>query len=927
MGKHILLIWSILISAFTTFSQSDSTLAAFSQSEFQVKGKLADTLGNPIARATLKLYTVGRQDTLKTVSNNVGFFLFKNVPTRNSVLIISSVGYSPTTKAITIPVDKEIVSIDRLVLTNSYTSLQEVFVSVPPIMVKEDTVEYKADSFRLKPNAMVEDLLKKMPGIEVDKSGNITAQGKTVTKVRVNGKDFFSGDPKTATRELSADMIDKVQVIDDYGDLANASGIKDGEPDKVINLQLKKDKNRGVFGRSTTGFGTDNRYQGTANVNIFNNNKQITFFGGANNTNTSTFGFDGGGGGGGGGRGIQVNIGGNNQGGSGGTEGLSTTKSFGTNFRNDFKDKKGSIYGNYSFSNRSTDITRDVASQNFFENSSFLNHQADTSLNQSKNHRASINIEWNIDSFNYIKFIPEFNTRQADNTSNAIFDYLRNSIDTTSRGRNSNLSHSNSPNFSGNLIFNHKFRKRGRNLSVNINGGYNSSDAENNKFNLTNNLLPVLNIVQQNQYINTMNQTDNINIRLNYSEPIMKDRYLDLIYSVGHSYTSNDRATYLIDPLDVRQFLPELSNAFETDFLNQRIGANIRTVKKKYNYSLGVSTQPVSQKGYSLTKDSAYMPIRTQNVFPTARFAYNFTRTKNLNFNYFANAVQPTFGQLQPVKDISNPQYQTQGNPLLKPSQNHFFSLFFNNLNFTSGRTFFVGANYNFIQNQIINNTMRIGNGGTQLTAYDNVNGYYNVTGFYNYSKPWNNRTYVLTINGSVNLNHNIALIDSQRNVGKNLLFSQGGKMEFNWKEWLEFDLGARYGLNRVRYSLPGQQNVDYGSWTISNNSRIDLPKDWVFKHDLEYIINRGLSSGVNQNIILMTASFEKTLFKKKTGILRVSGFDVFKQNKSIARSVNGNNITDTKVNRLTRYFMLTFIYRINKFSGSQAGDMRQIRM
>ncbi len=925
MSKRIVLIWSILITSLTTFSQSDSSLNVSIRSDFQVKGKLVDTLGNPIARATLKLYTVGRQDTLKTVSNNVGFFLFKDVPTKNSVLVISSVGYGTTTKAITIPADNEVLSIDKLVLANSYTSLQEVFVSVPPIMVKEDTVEYKADSFRLKPNAMVEDLLKKMPGIDVDKNGNITAQGKTVTKVRVNGKDFFSGDPKTATRELSADMIDKVQVIDDYGDMANASGIKDGEPDKVINLQLKKEKNRGIFGRSTTGVGTDNRYQGTANVNIFDNNKQITFFGGANNTNTSTFGFDGGGGGGG--RGIQVNIGGNNQGGIGGTEGLSTTKSFGTNFRSDFKDKKGSIYGNYSFSNKSTDINRDVASQNFFENSSFLNHQADSSLNRSKNHRASINIEWNIDSFNYIKFIPEFNTREANNTSNSIFDYLRNSIDTTSRGINNNLTHSQSPNFSGNLIFNHKFRKRGRNLSVNINGGYNSSDATNNKFNLTNNLIPILDVVQQNQYINSMNQTDNINVRFNYSEPIMKDRYLDLIYSFGHSYTSNDRATYAIDALNVNQFLPELSNAFETDFLNQRIGANIRTVKKKYNYSVGVSTQPVSQKGYSLTRDSAYMPIRTQNVFPTARFAYNFTRTKNLNFNYFANAVQPTFGQLQPVKDISNPQYQTQGNPLLKPSQNHFFSLFFNNLNFTSGRTFFVGANYNFIQNQIINNTMRIGNAGTQLTSYDNVNGYYNVTGFYNYSKPWNNRTYVLTINGSVNLNHNIALIDSQRNVGKNLLFSQGGKMEFNWKEWLEFDLGARYGLNRVRYSLPGQQNVDYGSWTISNNSRIDLPKDWVFKHDLEYIINRGLSSGVNQNIILMNASFEKTLFKKKTGILRVSGFDVFKQNKSIARSVNGNNITDTKVNRLTRYFMLTFIYRINKFSGSQAGDVRSFRM
>ena len=181
--------------------------------------------------------------------------------------------------------------------------MQEIIVSVPPIIVKEDTVEYKADSFRLKPNAMVEDLLKKMPGIEVDKNGNITAQGKTVTKVRVNGKDFFSGDPKAATQQLSADMIDKVQVVDDYGDLANASGIKDGEPDKVINLQLKKDRNRGVFSRTTVGAGTNDRYAATTNVNFFNNNKQLSVFGGANNNNSSTFDFNSSGGGGFGGQG------------------------------------------------------------------------------------------------------------------------------------------------------------------------------------------------------------------------------------------------------------------------------------------------------------------------------------------------------------------------------------------------------------------------------------------------------------------------------------------------------------------------------------------------------------------------------------------------------------------------------------------------
>jgi hypothetical protein len=186
----------------------------------------------------------------------------------------------------------------------------------------------------------------------------------------------------------------------------------------------------------------------------------------------------------------------------------------------------------------------------------------------------------------------------------------------------------------------------------------------------------------------------------------------------------------------------------------------------------------------------------------------------------------------------------------------------------------------------------------------------------------------VLTVNGSVNLNHNISLIDNVQNVGKNLLLAQGGKFEFNWKDWLEIDMGGRYGLNRVRYTLPGQQNVDYGSWIISSNSRVDIPKGWVFRYDLEYIINRGLSNSVNQNITLLNATFEKTLFKKKNGIFRISGFDVFKQNKSIARTINGNNIVDTKVNRLTRYFMLSFIYRINKFSGVQPpGNNRTVIM
>jgi hypothetical protein len=287
------------------------------------------------------------------------------------------------------------------------------------------------------------------------------------------------------------------------------------------------------------------------------------------------------------------------------------------------------------------------------------------------------------------------------------------------------------------------------------------------------------------------------------------------------------------------------------------------------------------------------------------------------------------------VKDVSNPQYQIQGNPLLKPELAHIFSLSFNNLNFLTGQTFFIGTNFNFTNNQIVNNTSRVGNNGAQLTTYENVNGAYSASGFYNFSKPWSNRTYIVSFNGSAAYNNSITFIDNIQNFGKTLLFAQGAKFEINWKEWLEFDVGGRYGVNNTKYTLAGQPNVNYHSWTLTNNSRIDFPGGWVFRHDIEYIINRGLSSAVNQNIALLNANFEKTLFKKKNGIFRISGFDILNQNKAIARTVNGNNIVDTRVNRLTRYFMMSFIYRFNKYKGQQpssnmggpgGGQMRDVR-
>ena len=918
-----------------------SSLQVSAQQNRQVSGRLVDSSSSPLARATVKLFTANSKDTLRTVSNNTGFFLFKNVPSGNFSIQVSNIGYSTQEKKFTKDERLEDIRLDDIVMLPSFTTLQEVIVSTPPIQVKEDTVEYKADSFKVKPNSMVEDLLRKLPGVSVDKNGDITAQGKKVTRVKVNGKDFFGGDAKTATRELPADIIDKVQVVDDYGDLSSVSGIKDGEPEKVINLTLKKDKNKGVFGRGTVGYGTDDRYQGSVNANIFNNNKQLSVTGNVNNVNTSQFNAGGGGGGmdlnasgvgramtavvseggsaaGGGRQGGGTNV---TQGGASSSDGITSTYSIGTNYRQDFENKKGSIYGSYSFTRRLTDGIRDVSQQNFFETGSFTNNQNTIFYNQGNNHRAFFNVEYNLDSFNYIKISPSFSYGNTNNDNNTLFNFLQNEVKPTSEGRNEDSTLTTTPNFGLNMVYNHKFRKRGRNFSANVNLGTNSSESESERLNFTRNLnLPVPVEVTLRQLIKQDNDNHNYGARLNYSEPVMKDRYLDLVYSYNLSFAKNDRQTYNRLPTGDLEPAPLLSNAFENTFINQRVSANIRTVKKKYNYTVGINIQPVNLSGYSITKDSSYTPQKRVNIFPVARLAYNFSRTRTLNFNYAGNARQPSFTQLQPVRDISNLQYQTQGNPGLKPEQYHNFSLFYNNFNFTSGKVFFVGTNLSFVKDKIANNNIPLASSGAQLIIPENVDGYYNATGFYTFSKPFQNRKYVFSLNGTLNLNHNVTLIDSVRNVGNNILVSQGAVFEFNYKEWLEIDGGVRYSLNSTRYSLEGQQDIDFSSWAFTTNSRVDLKGGWVFRYDFEYVLNEGLAAGVNQNLAILNASFEKTIFKKKNGFLRFSAYDIFKQNTNISRTVSGNFITDTRTNRLTRYAMLTFTYRLNRFQGQQQG-------
>ncbi len=925
----------------------------------QVKGTLIDSASKkPIENAVIALVVKSNPtDTSYTFTDDKGVFRFDFVPSSPFSIVIRHLGYWPKARFVPVAKSEKTIDVGSFSLAQDPKLLAEVTVEAPAIVVKEDTIEYNASSFKVKEGAVVEDLIKKMPGIQVDKDGNVTAQGKAVTRVKVNGKDFFGGDVKTATKELPANIVDKIQIIDDYGDQATVSGIKDGDPDKVMNIQIKKDKNKGFFGRVTGGYGTDDRYQASLNGNYFNNNTQISVLANSNNTNTSLFNFGGGGNRGAtsmmrsgmsamndmGGMGAMNNMmtqggGGSSSAFTGGSNaGISTTHSVGFNYRDQWS-KRISVYGSYSYNYKNTNQL-----QNTFEtnNTSLIyNNQDLSSLTKGNSHRFTFNLEYQIDSFNYLKVSPSINYSGSDGNSNTLFDYKKQEDGTkTQDGSNKNLNNSQAPNLAATILYNHKFRKRGRNFSTSITLGTNQNNSEQDVTNLIRFYQPFVFSNNTFQFTDQENNNYNYGVRLTYSEPLNKYRSLDFSYSHNLSYGRNNRQTYNVDSATkVRSINNFLSNDYENNFYNNRMGVSLRTTKKKYNYTLGISVQPVNLQGKSLTRDSSYKAIKRASVFPIARLVYNFSRTKTLNASYNGNATQPSFSQLQPVQDVAtNPQNTSIGNPNLKPSINHNLNLSYNNFNFVSGKVIFTNLTLSTIRNQIVNKTARRDSLGSTISIPENVNGYYNALGFYAYSKPYKNRKYVITVTGSLNYNRNISLTDSVRFTGNSLvqnlnrnkingnnwIITQGFNFEYNYKDILELGTGISYSLNDNKYKsadkskiLTGFQNTTSNAWTLSSNINLNITKTLVLKYDFDYTINSGLANSVSRNQAIMNASLEKQLFKKKNGIIKLAAYDLFNQNSNISRSVSGTSIFDTRTNRLTRYFMATFTYRLQRFAG-----------
>jgi Outer membrane protein beta-barrel family/Carboxypeptidase regulatory-like domain len=906
-------------------------IQAYAQTGRQVSGIVKDSTGITLPGSTIKLLT--GKDSLTTATDANGGFSFGSVNVSQFSLIVLSVGYQPLKRRFILNNDNKPVVLAPIILKSEAIALKGVnIVDVNAIKLKEDTVEYNASAYKVRDNAPVEDVLKKLPGVDVDKDGNVTAQGKSVTKVRLNGKDYMAGDVTSLTRNLPADLVQSIQVVDDYGDQANITGIKTGDPQKVLNINIKQSKNYGYFGQGTVGGGRDdipqkgdikddNRYVGSTNIFSFSGDRQIAVSGNLNNTNTNLFNFGGGGGGGGrGGGGGPPGFNGNN------ANGITTARSLGFNYRDSWG-KKITVYGSYSFADNTVNTISTSIQNNISVQNPSVNNTNSTQKDDRINHRFNFNMEIRPDTVNYFKITPIFSYAGLHTIQNATSSLVANSA-TISNYNLDLMSHSSAPNYGLNVLYNHRFNGHGRNFSVLITSGSTTSNQYQN---------PVYDFLAGkanapiNQMINTSSRIDSVGTSLSYLEPLSKLSYLELNYAYHYSNTSADKATDTIAADGTSNRYALLSNDYTFKFIYNRFGVNYRFIEKKYNYTLGLAVQPTLLEGQSPVSGSTH--ISTLNFSPVARFIYNFSRSQSLSVNYNGSSNTPSYSVLQPVTDFSSSSYPVQGNPDLKPEYNQTLNLRYNKFDFATGNVFFSNVNFTQTDNKIVANTVTFPRNytidpklaGTILTQYQNAAGFYSASAFYLYAKPWEKRKYTLLINGNITYNNNISYISNvdsvnfaettQKNIAKNLVLTQGLRFRFDITDVIDAELNSSYSINHSVNSIP-QANVNNNFKTINlgANGKNYVWKDWTISYDYTKTIYEGFKGATNPNIF--NTYIERRFLKKNVATLRLAALDVFNQNTGFTSTQTGSYISQSNVNRLGRYYMLTFTLRLQKFAG-----------
>jgi hypothetical protein len=956
--KKALFYLLIFTLGFATHSLSQSNMRG------TVKGVLVDTAGGrqALVNATISITPLGGDstDAEYTVSGKGGIFQFNRIKAGQYKLLITYEGYNHIERQVRISDSASVVDLSTLYMNRSDKMLAEVVIQRPPLGVKKDTVEYNAGAFATKPNAVAEDLLNKLPGVTVDKSGTVTAHGEQVQRVLVDGKRFFSDDPKLATRNLPPDIIDKIQVFDDLSDQSKFTGFDDGNRVKTINIVTKKNSRKGYFGKLVGSGGTNEDYDESINMHRFNGNSQLSLLGQGNDLNKQNFtpqdifGGNGGGGGRGGGRG----------GGGGGGFGAATSPSStgvttvwagGANYRNTFgtnPNHSTDVYGSYFYNFqhtavRQTDSSISPVQTNYPSDSALVSNGNSNNISRIENHRIYLNIESRLDTNNSLVFRPNITFQHSNPSGTSFTQETDNHLNPINSSYNRTSSNNSGINInSSNLQFRHRFAKPYRTISFDINTTANINNGTGTNYAInTINVRGITDTLNQFYYDSLHSWT--ITPTVSYTEPIAKNQILQLTYN--HVYTNSTTINNTYDYVDsvkgYAHFNYLFSNSYKFTQNSDQAALAWRIQHANYNLSLGTGIQWTDFDSRNTTKG-----INVQhsyvNYTPTVNFNYQFSTTQHLRLNYSGRTGTPTPAQLQPLTTTSDSLSFASGNPALKPQFTHSLRILYANFNPGNQHVIFATINASTIVNDIQSAVYRNSVGG-QNTTYVNLNGTYNINGFFNYGFP------LKTPKSNLNFMTNIGYAQAQSLLAQDSVSAADGRyaheytrnttlnetirwttnikknFDMNFSSTTGYTINTNPGVTRTGTdgakagTVSSTNNLNTFTETLSTEFTAYTNSGWLIAASFDYTYTYTHSSTYTAHIPLLTPSIAKQLFKKKNGELRLTVFDVLDKNTSVSKTVGTfGAVSYNRTNVLSRYALLTFTYNLNNFAGANQRRM-----
>ena len=939
-----------------------ATIVVNAQDRF-IRGTVVDRdTQEPMMQTTVQLLKTDSTYVGGAITDEKGLFRITAPAAGKYLLKISNVGYQTTVKRVEISHAKDldmgkiVVGADAVMLKGAVVTAQ-----AQKVVLKEDTFVYNSAAFRTPEGSTIEELVKRLPGAEVDDNGTIKINGKEVKKILVDGKEFMVGDTKTALKNLPTSIVDKIKAYDERSDLSRVTGIDDGEEQTVLDFGIKPGMNKGVFSNIDLAAGTHDRYAERMMGAWFNDKQRLMLFAQANNTNDR--GFPGGGGRGHFGAGRQ---------------GLNASKMVGANYNYEEKNRL-KVDASLRWNHSDGDAYSTTSAENFVSRVGAFSNSVRQNYTRSNSWDGRMRLEWQPDTLTDIMFRPSFTWSTGDGcahrfsasyndnpylyvtaplTAESIAKLAADSLIMNTQDNNS-ISYNSSNSLRGMLQYNRRLGSGGRNFTLRVDGSYGKTDVRSLSTNavhlyMVRNALGLDSTYQTNRYSLTPTRNYSYSAQATYSEPLWRATFLQLSYKFTYNYSKSDRDTYdfsnlgegffsgltpayrgwdsylsrLPHPLDY--YLDnDLSRYSEYRNYIHELQLMLRLVRKKYNLNAGIMVQPQESKYLQDYQGIHVDTTRTvTNFSPTFDFRYRFSKVSNLRINYRGTTSQPSMSQLLDITDDSDPLNVSKGNPGLKPSFTNRFRLFYNNYMERRQQAIMTFVNFSTTRNSIADKVTYDETTGGRTTRPENINGNWDADGAFMFNTAidsagyWNVNTFT-----NVNFNNYVGylslnrLSDSQRNRTRTLML--GERLAGGYRnEWLEVELDGSFNYTHARNQLQSQSDLD--TWQFAYGATLNLSLPWGMRlsTDMHQNSRRGYSdASMNTNELVWNVQLSQGLLKGNALTLSLQLFDILHRQSNFSRTINAIQRADTEYNGINSYAMFHAIYRLNLFGGKEARE------